>query len=86
MGQLTKAIFMFTDDYDNQTPPGYRHSGAWGNPNSDAGNSLLVDNMPIGYVENAAQYMGVSLDYSSKAALETSASDVSTMRPFICTE
>jgi prepilin-type N-terminal cleavage/methylation domain-containing protein/prepilin-type processing-associated H-X9-DG protein len=86
IGQFTKAIFMFADDYDNQTPPGYRHSGTWGNPSPDVDNSLLVDNNPIGYVENAATYLGVDLDYSSKAALETSASDAGRMKPFICTE
>ncbi|EDM27831.1 hypothetical protein LNTAR_00480 [Lentisphaera araneosa HTCC2155] len=86
IGQFTKATLMFADDYDNQTPPGYRHSGTWANPDSNVENSLLVDNNPIGYVENTAQYLGVTLDYSSKAALETSAADASTMRPFICTE
>ena len=86
IGQFTKAIIMFADDYDNQTPPGYRHSGTWANPDPDIGNSMIVDNNPIGYVENAATYLGVNLDYSSKAALEASAADADTMRPFICTE
>ena len=86
IAQFTKSIFMFADDYDNQTPPGYQHSGDWKDPDPDAGNSLLVDGNPIGYVENAAIYMGVDLDYSNSSALATSAADNNKMKPFICTE
>ena len=83
LGQFTKAIIMFSDDYDGKTPPGARNQ-VTGISADDATNSVKVDGKAVGYVENAAQYMGVNLDYSSVTNLETSATNADKMRPFIC--
>ena len=83
LGQFTKAIIMFSDDYDGMTPPGARNTGT-GVSADDATNSVKVDGKAVGYVENAAQYMGSNLDYSTVANLETSATNADKMRAFIC--
>ena len=85
ISQITKSTFAFTSDFNNRTPPGARNRTSEGGPSiSEFKNSKMVNNQAIGWVENISPYLGVDLDYSSKNALEASASNQNTMRPFIC--
>jgi prepilin-type N-terminal cleavage/methylation domain-containing protein/prepilin-type processing-associated H-X9-DG protein len=84
LGQKSKALIMFADDYDFKTPPGgVRESN---NDNAeDLDNSLQLNNKAVGYIENLAAYMGVKLDFTSVSNLETDTLNENKMRPFICT-
>ncbi|WDE96172.1 prepilin-type N-terminal cleavage/methylation domain-containing protein [Lentisphaera profundi] len=81
--QYNTALYMFGDDYNNQTPPGGKMTGGQWDP-AEATNSLMVAGKAVGHIENLALYMGVNLDTTSIATIEESTLNESIMKGFIC--
>jgi prepilin-type processing-associated H-X9-DG protein/prepilin-type N-terminal cleavage/methylation domain-containing protein len=80
--QYNTALFMFGDDYANQTPPGGKMTGAQWDP-STATNSIMVDYKAVGHIENLALYMGVDMDMTSIASIEETSLNEDLMKAFI---
>ena len=83
MDQQSKALVMFGLDYEDLTPPGYRMLAA-GRSDTDGSNSVLVEGKALGYTGNLAMYMGIDVDYTTRASVLQTLGDEESMKAFIC--
>jgi prepilin-type processing-associated H-X9-DG protein len=81
--QKSLALHLFAEDFDNHTPPGGRIEANDGNP-ATLNNTLKVNNMAVGYIENLSIYLNINLDYTSTNSIENKSLNSKAMANFIC--